>query len=102
MKRFYKETSVEADDDGWRVLLDGKSMRTPAKAVLVLPTRALAGAIAAEWREVPASDRRHRKVRRVRPAVLSRPRSVESGGAPATDLAAAARLGGRTLWRAAC
>src|SRR5262245_59113325 len=53
MKRFYKETSVEADDDGWRVLLDGKPMRTPAKAVLVLPTRALAAAIAAEWREVP-------------------------------------------------
>jgi len=56
MKRFYKETSVEADDDGWRVLLDGKPMRTPAKAVLVLPTPALAGAIAAEWREVPEKE----------------------------------------------
>jgi chaperone required for assembly of F1-ATPase len=53
MKRFYKETSVEAGDGGYRVLLDGKPMRTPAKAVLVVPTRALAEAIAAEWREVP-------------------------------------------------
>jgi chaperone required for assembly of F1-ATPase len=53
MKRFYKETAVDAGDGGHRVLLDGKLMRTPAKAVLVLPTRALAEAIAAEWREVP-------------------------------------------------
>jgi chaperone required for assembly of F1-ATPase len=35
------------------VLLDGKPMRTPAKAVLVVPTGALAEAIAAEWRDVP-------------------------------------------------
>ena len=53
MKRFYKETAVDAGDDGHRVLLDGKPMRTPAKAVLVVPTRALAAAIASEWREVP-------------------------------------------------
>src|SRR5258708_40033738 len=53
MKRFYKETAVDGGDGGHRVLLDGKLMRTPAKAVLVLPTRALAEAIAAEWREVP-------------------------------------------------
>lgn len=53
MKRFYKETAVDAGDDGHRVLLDGKPMRTPAKAVLVVPTRALAAAIASEWHEVP-------------------------------------------------
>ena len=53
MKRFYKETAVDAGDGGYRVLLDGKPMRTPAKAVLVAPTRALAEAIAAEWHEVP-------------------------------------------------
>src|SRR5262249_33756110 len=53
MKRFYKETAVDAGDGGWRVLLDGKPMRTPAKAVLVAPTRALADAIAAEWMAVP-------------------------------------------------
>jgi chaperone required for assembly of F1-ATPase len=53
MKRFYKETAVDQGDGGHRVLLDGRPMRTPAKAVLVVPTRALAGAIAAEWGEVP-------------------------------------------------
>jgi chaperone required for assembly of F1-ATPase len=56
MKRFYKETSVAPGDDGWRVLLDGKPMRTPAKVVLVVPTRALAEAIAAEWRGIPEKD----------------------------------------------
>ncbi|SEO48609.1 Chaperone required for the assembly of the F1-ATPase [Rhodospirillales bacterium URHD0017] len=53
MKRFYKETAVDRGDGGHRVLLDGRPMRTPAKAVLVVPTRALAEAIAAEWGEVP-------------------------------------------------
>jgi chaperone required for assembly of F1-ATPase len=53
MKRFYKDTAVEAGDGGWHVLLDGKPMRTPAKAVLVTPTRALADAIAREWSAVP-------------------------------------------------
>ena len=53
MKRFYRETAVDAGDGGHRVMLDGKPMRTPAKAVLVLPTLALAEAIAAEWRAVP-------------------------------------------------
>ena len=45
MKRFYKDTAVDAGDGGFRVLLDGKPMRTPAKAVLVVPTEALAEAI---------------------------------------------------------
>lgn len=53
MKRFYKDTAVDAGDDGFRVLLDGKPMRTPAKAVLVVPTQLLAEAIAAEWAGVP-------------------------------------------------
>jgi chaperone required for assembly of F1-ATPase len=53
MKRFYRETGVDAGDGGWRVLLDGKPMRTPAKADLVTPTRALAEAIAKEWSDVP-------------------------------------------------
>ena len=55
MKRFYKETSVEAapEGEGHRVLLDGRPMRTPAKAVLLLPNAQLAEAIAAEWAAVP-------------------------------------------------
>jgi chaperone required for assembly of F1-ATPase len=53
MKRFYNETAVDLGDGGHRILLDGKPMRTPAKAVLVVPTRLLAEAIAAEWGAVP-------------------------------------------------
>ena len=53
MKRFYKETAVDQGDGGHRILLDGRPMRTPAKAVLVVPTRPLAEAIAAEWGGVP-------------------------------------------------
>ncbi len=53
MKRFYKETAVDQGDGGFRVLLDGRPMRTPAKAVLIVPTKALAEAIAEEWCVVP-------------------------------------------------
>jgi chaperone required for assembly of F1-ATPase len=49
MKRFYRETGVAAADGGYNVTLDGRAVRTPAKAPLTLPTRALAAAIAAEW-----------------------------------------------------
>jgi chaperone required for assembly of F1-ATPase len=49
MKRFYKETAIEAGEGGFRVLLDGKPMRTPAKSILVVPTASLAEAIAVEW-----------------------------------------------------
>jgi chaperone required for assembly of F1-ATPase len=53
MKRFYKDTAVDLGDGGHRILLDGKPMRTPAKAVLTVPTHALAEAIAAEWQKIP-------------------------------------------------
>jgi chaperone required for assembly of F1-ATPase len=36
-------------DQGYRVLLDGKTLRTPAKADFVVPTCELARAVAAEW-----------------------------------------------------
>ena len=48
-KRFYKDVSVGARDGGFAVLLDGKSMRTPAGGALVAPTESAAGLIAAEW-----------------------------------------------------
>ena len=46
MKRFYKDTGVDEGEGGFRVLLDGKPMRSPGKAVLEVPTRALAEAMA--------------------------------------------------------
>lgn len=49
-KRFYAVAGVGSDSaPPFRVLLDGRPVRTPAKAVLALPARALAEAIAAEW-----------------------------------------------------
>lgn len=49
MKRFWKETSARPVEGGWTVALDGKPIRTPAKHPLVVPSRALAEAVAAEW-----------------------------------------------------
>ncbi len=49
-KRFYQDVAVKDDGAGAAPLLDGKKVRTPAKAQLVLPTRALAEAVAEEWR----------------------------------------------------
>jgi chaperone required for assembly of F1-ATPase len=50
MKRFYETVGVVPEEGGFGVSLDGKALRTPAKAPLTVPTRALAEAIAAEWR----------------------------------------------------
>lgn len=49
-RRFYRSVTVAPGEDRTLVIeLDGKSLRTPARNVLALPTRALADAIAAEW-----------------------------------------------------
>jgi chaperone required for assembly of F1-ATPase len=51
MKRFWNEVSVEQTDGGWRVALDGRPIRTQAGGVpQLVPTQALAEALAAEWR----------------------------------------------------
>ena len=49
-RRFYNEATVAAADGRHTVRLDGRSVKTPAKRALALPTAALAAAIAAEWR----------------------------------------------------
>jgi len=51
VKRFWKQAAVVPEAGGWGVALDGKPVRTPARKPLVVPTEALAGAIAAEWNE---------------------------------------------------
>jgi chaperone required for assembly of F1-ATPase len=48
-KRFYKAVSVQQASDGFGVLLDGKPIKTPAGAALVLPNKALADMLAREW-----------------------------------------------------
>ena len=49
MKRFYKQAGIASATDGHRVTLDGKPIRTPGKAEMLLPAAALAEAVAAEW-----------------------------------------------------
>jgi chaperone required for assembly of F1-ATPase len=49
MKRFYREAVAVAAEQGFTVHLDGKPVLTPAKSALVVSSRALAEAIAAEW-----------------------------------------------------
>ncbi len=49
MKRVYKQVTTRAVDGGWNVALDGRPLRTPGKAELIVPSEALAAAIAAEW-----------------------------------------------------
>ncbi|KAB7643861.1 ATP12 family chaperone protein [Polymorphobacter fuscus] len=48
MKRFYTAAAVTGDGP-FGVALDGKPLRTPARAALAVPGRALAAAIAVEW-----------------------------------------------------
>ncbi len=49
MKRFYKEATVIAAEGGFAVQLDGKTVQTPGKRALRVPTRVLAEAITGEW-----------------------------------------------------
>ena len=53
MKRFWKSAAVVEADGGYSVELDGRPVKTPARAELTVPTSALAEAIAAEWNEAP-------------------------------------------------
>jgi len=64
MRRFYKDVTVSPSPQPsppsqgtrawareWAILLDGKPIQTPARNALALPSRALAEAVADEWRE---------------------------------------------------
>lgn len=48
-KRFWTDATVGETPDGFVVRLDGRDIKTPGKAPLVMPTRALADAVRAEW-----------------------------------------------------
>lgn len=51
-KRFWKAVTVEPDGAGFTVRLDGRAVKTPGKRPLILPGRAMAEAVAAEWAAV--------------------------------------------------
>lgn len=48
-KRFWNTATAEATEGGYTVWLDGRPVRTPAKAAFLLPSLAMAQAAAAEW-----------------------------------------------------
>ena len=49
MRRFWQAVAVAPEAGGWAVRLDDRTVRTPARAMLIIPSRALADAIAGEW-----------------------------------------------------
>lgn len=49
MKRFWRAATVIETAGGFGVALDDRPLKTPARTVLVVPHRALADAIVAEW-----------------------------------------------------
>lgn len=49
MKRFYKSVASQVCDQGHQLLLDDRPVKTPMRLPLVLPTRAMADAVAEEW-----------------------------------------------------
>ncbi|VIO75909.1 ATP12 family chaperone protein [Bradyrhizobium ivorense] len=48
-KRFYTSAGVAEADGGFSVTLDGKPIRSPSGKPIVVPVRAIADAVAAEW-----------------------------------------------------
>ena len=50
MQRFYTDVGVVESAEGFAIELAGRPVRTQARALLALPTPALARAVAAEWR----------------------------------------------------
>lgn len=48
-KRFYKDVEVARSEEGYFVTLDGKQTRTPSKALVAVPSEALAHRMCAEW-----------------------------------------------------
>ena len=49
MKRVYDRVTSGPAEGGFGVALDGRKLRTPGKQALIVPSAALAAAIAAEW-----------------------------------------------------
>jgi len=50
VKRFWTGVALSQEEEGWSVALDGRPLKTPARATLVVGPQLLAEAIAEEWR----------------------------------------------------
>ena len=119
MKRFWKDVALAEADGGWAIALDGRLLKTPARATLVVESLPLAEAIAEEWRacgeeidprEMPltglanaaidhvapepaAFRRRPRALCRGRSALLPRRPSAQADRGAGGGVGSAARLG---------
>jgi chaperone required for assembly of F1-ATPase len=51
VKRFWTSAKAVETDRGYAIELDGRRVKTPARAELLVPSLALAEAVAAEWNE---------------------------------------------------
>lgn len=51
VQKFYKQAGVLASPSGFQVTLDNRPLHTPERQVLLLPSQALALAVAAEWEQ---------------------------------------------------
>lgn len=90
-RRFYKTTTVATRDDGsFGVRLDSFQLRTPARAILSVPTQALAQAIADEW-EAQGTTVLPVTMPVTRLANLAQDRGLETHEAMANELAAYGR-----------
>lgn len=50
LRVFWKEVTTQPEGAAFAIRLDGRPVKTPAKAALTMPTQAMAEAVAAEWR----------------------------------------------------
>lgn len=48
-KRFYKDVTIGEEGGSFQILLDGRSVKSPAKKALDVPNRAIAQALVVEW-----------------------------------------------------
>ncbi len=51
-KRFYKDVTISEADTGFEVLLDGRSVKTPGRVAVTMPTQAAAQLVADEWSSI--------------------------------------------------
>jgi chaperone required for assembly of F1-ATPase len=51
VRRFWTSAKVVEAEGGYGITLDGRPVKTPARSGLIVPTRPLAEAIAAEWND---------------------------------------------------
>ena len=49
MRRFWKDATVAEVEGGWQAMLDGRALKTQAGSAQIVPTSALAVALADEW-----------------------------------------------------